>query len=394
MTISSFEFSDRFRDWYLNEVSFSDFNLLVGVSGVGKTQILNALGSIKSAATGNAGRSNGCKWRIKLQSEGSVFVWEAEVSLVPRAPIEEILAEDVGQDSSTKCYFLSERIIRNNHDVLVKRTENDFEFNNTKLPKLKNTESAINLLRDEDAINPLYKAFKNVMFSDVPASAAPYGFVPFDEKRFKSISTKYNSIEALRGATDIPILLKAYILQESFVEEFNQIKQDYRDIFPSVCDIRFGKLSDLDPDSEDYFPMFPSSWLSVGVKEDQVDKWITGPRLSSGMHRTLIHLVELAMAPQSTVIVIDEFENSLGVNCLPDVTNRLMERSRDLQFIVTSHHPYIINNVPTTKWRVVTRKGRTVTVLNENQIAALKGDSVQDKFVRLINAQEFEEGIQ
>ena len=46
--------------------------------------------------------------------------------------------------------------------------------------------------------------------------------------------------------------------------------------------------------------------------------------------------------PDGSVILIDEFENSLGVNCLDEITEDVVKESRRLQFILTSHHPYII----------------------------------------------------
>ena len=81
-----------------------------------------------------------------------------------------------------------------------------------------------------------------------------------------------------------------------------------------------------------------------------------------------MHLLELALASPGTVIVIDEFENSLGVNCLPALSDLLLDHARELQFILTSHHPYVINNIPSTWWKVVTRQGGVVTVKDAESI--------------------------
>jgi len=43
MTLTKFTFTDKLRNWELSEILFTQFNLLVGVSGVGKTTILNYL---------------------------------------------------------------------------------------------------------------------------------------------------------------------------------------------------------------------------------------------------------------------------------------------------------------------------------------------------------------
>jgi predicted ATPase len=133
--------------------------------------------------------------------------------------------------------------------------------------------------------------------------------------------------------------------------------------------------------------------MTYAIKERAYDGWITEANISSGMTRTLILLVELALAPAGSVIVIDELENSLGINCLPAIVDRMLARAGELQFIVTSHHPYIINNIPSEYWRLVRRAGSEVTITPASEIPALNGKSSLDRFIRLINSREFEEGI-
>jgi hypothetical protein len=64
-----------------------------------------------------------------------------------------------------------------------------------------------------------------------------------------------------------------------------------------------------------------------------------------------------------------------------------------MQFILTSHHPYIINNIPWKTWQLVTRKGGYVRVTNATQIPHLQTASSMEKFIQLINLPEYEEGI-
>ncbi len=73
-----------------------------------------------------------------------------------------------------------------------------------------------------------------------------------------------------------------------------------------------------------------------------------------------MHIAELYLCSDSTLILIDEFENSLGINCIDELTNSIVTAERNLQFIITSHHPYIINNIDYTHWKVVTRKAGAV----------------------------------
>ena len=91
--------------------------------------------------------------------------------------------------------------------------------------------------------------------------------------------------------------------------------------------------------------------------EEGVADWIPFGEMSSGMQRYLSFLIHLSFAPRGTVVLIDELESSLGINCLPAATGFLLRRAPDLQLVLTSHHPYIIEKIPTSYWKIVTRKG-------------------------------------
>ena len=393
MAITRFHFLDKFHDWTLKEMSLSSFNLLVGKSGVGKTNVLNALRSVQEAGLSGADRANGCEWMIEIAFGDAKFLWEAEVSLNTDTKSAQLLndAADNEKPFLEKSYFLKERIVRDGQFEIINRTDENFIFKGHQpLPKLKNTESAISLLAEEEEIAPLNTALRRMIFSRIGMSA-----YPFDLLKFKKIRERYPSLDALCEARDVHSLVKAYILQEDYPEEFECIKTDYIEIFDTINDIKLGRLSELDPRvSQEAPPTRTEDWLVVGLKEEGVNGWITHPRVSSGMNRTLSHLLNMSLAPVGTVIVIDEVENSLGVNCLPEMMARFLRRPRGLQCILTSHHPYIIQNIPPEQWQVVTRKGSVVQVIEAKSIPALQTNSAHDKFMQLINLKEFEEGIQ
>ena len=80
----------------------------------------------------------------------------------------------------------------------------------------------------------------------------------------------------------------------------------------------------------------------------------------------------------------------LGINCLPAATRFLISRAPDLQLIITSHHPYIIEQIPTSYWKIVTRRGSLVQVLPAATIPALSDARTHlDRFTRLINLPEY-----
>jgi hypothetical protein len=396
MSIIKFRFADNGHGWSLNETSFTDFNLLVGKSGVGKTHVLDALRTIRSAGTSKGSRRpNGCEWAIEIMANGITYIWEAETSLVESASIPNSLFseefDDEDDSTSRKPVFISERLWTSDaNKLIIERTPDSFRFNDVTLPKLNDVTSAISLLQNEDSIAPIYTALRRILFSVAPSMPHDRVVTAFDAKQMESLKKRCQNLDALREATDISVLRRGLLLQEEYKDEFAQLKEDYISIFPSVIDIRIGTQQEFEPDSLNPFP-FPI--LTIAIKEEGIGCWIVGTSLSSGMYRTLLHLLELALAPKGTVLCIDELENSLGVNCLDEVVHTLLRRSKDIQFIATSHHPYVINAVPPSQWRLVTRKGSVITVKDETSIPALKSRSSQDNFIRLINLVEYEEGV-
>ena len=155
-------------------------------------------------------------------------------------------------------------------------------------------------------------------------------------------------------------------------EEFKVIKQWFSNIFVQVEDIKI-ELPD------------------VYIKEKGVEAWIPYKNLSSGMRKTLNFICELYLSPPGSVMIIDEFENSLGVNCIDIIAEDFLGEERDFQFIITSHHLYIINNIPQAYWKIVTRKGGVVTVKDAQDLDL--GKSKHKAFMQLINNQDFKEGI-
>jgi len=119
MAITRFQFEDRFHGWTLKEVSFSALNLLVGTSGVGKTSILWALQSVRSAGVSGSRRVNDCKWVLELESEGMKFLWTAETSRVVQNPLSLLhnLDEDDEDQDVARPRFLREHIVRNGETV-------------------------------------------------------------------------------------------------------------------------------------------------------------------------------------------------------------------------------------------------------------------------------------
>ena len=78
--------------------------------------------------------------------------------------------------------------------------------------------------------------------------------------------------------------------------------------------------------------------------------------------------------------MIDEFENGLGLNCMGPLLEQIVTRE-DLQLILSSHHPYIINNIPNEAWQIITSEQSTIHVQSAEEFGI--GKTKYDAFFEL-----------
>ena len=379
MKIQSFKFSNHKENWHIEEVKFEELNLLVGGSGVGKTRILKALELIRDVALGSNRNLDNLEWSINFSHLGQNYRWELKSSSIKN---EEIF---INLNESEQTEIVYEKLVRYDDDSEIEillRSGLDSKFNNEKLPKLKRTESAITLLSEEDLIIPVRQAFKQLIFNFETSQRVMFR-IDSD-----TITTTENFLDAINTPSffkyvfaSVPAIIKAFYLQKFFPDVFNEIKEYYIDIFSEVNNVRVSSERNLDGDF----------MLSFEIQENSLEDWIPQKRISSGMFRTLIFLVEVITAPEESVILIDEFENSLGINCMAELTDFILDKSPDVQFILTSHHPYIINNIPWDTWQIVSKSGNKVRVRKSLNIPELNTASSLDKFTQLVNLLDSEE---
>ncbi len=65
MNIKNIKYSNKATNWSLEPMSFSNLTLLVGASGVGKSQIIQGIKTIKHIAKGKS--VNGISWKIEFE---------------------------------------------------------------------------------------------------------------------------------------------------------------------------------------------------------------------------------------------------------------------------------------------------------------------------------------
>lgn len=376
MRIKKLEYYDDEYKWRLAAVDFlPNLNLLVGVSGVGKTRILRSIYSLKTIANGRS--LNGVKWDVCFVADNNIeYTWSGEFE-TREGTIS--ISESASEDDQVKLIY--EKLVCDSQRVIIERKDSEIILNGTKTPKLSPFESVIELFKEEDQIAPIKESLDKIIFAD-SENIDKYWRLPV------SIFKKFEktSLSNLKES-GLPVPIKLSILYRTLPEEFNKIKEAFMTVFPNVSDVKVETIRD------ENIPIALSKLLeeatTVSIKEKGITDWIEN--ISSGMLKTLMYISELYLSPENSIVLIDEFENSLGVNCLDSVTELVLDNKK-LQFIITSHHPYIINNVSPAYWKIVTRKAGLVTVKNSEDFHI--SESRQKAFIDLINVLEDEADLE
>ncbi|MGB5960937.1 MAG: AAA family ATPase [Coleofasciculaceae cyanobacterium] len=376
MQIKKLEYYDDEYKWELAEMDFlPNLNLLVGVSGVGKTMTLRAIYRLKSIANGAS--LNGVKWNVCFIADNNLeYTWSGEFETR-----ESTISIDESSEEDEQVKLINEELVCNNKNFIIKRKDSEIIFDGNKTPKLSPFESVVELLKQEDQIAPVKESLDKIILADSGSVDRAWRLPVSIFRKFEkaSLSTLQES--------GLPVQIKLSILYRILPKEFNKVKEAFISVFPNVSDIKVETIKDDD------IPIALSNLLkeatTVSIKEKGVKDWMEN--ISSGMLKTLMYISELYLAPENCIILIDEFENSLGVNCLDSVTEFVLNNKK-LQFIITSHHPYIINNVSPAYWKIVTRKAGLVTVKNSADYHI--SESRQKAFIDLINVLEDESDLE
>lgn len=390
MKIKSLSYHNKELNWQLEPTEFGCTNLLVGASGVGKTRILEAILDLQRIARGRA--LNGVAWDVEFSVDGKDYRWwgeferrgeDANLSHIPRSLGQAFLGQELEENNEDKAKILYE-YLSSSEGRIVEKQGAEIKFQGQRVPvKLSAFESAMSLFSEEEVVAVLHKPFINGIMLSKQEISEGWFLVPEIPKEL--------SLENIREM-NLHMIVKLALAHQKAIDVFEQIKSDFIDIFPNVEDVivRLYLVRDIPPELPEELSQVKLFEVNLLIKEVGVKNLIHHHYLSAGMLKTLLFIAEMYLAAEGTVVLIDEFENSLGINCI-DVLNDFLLENRGLQYIMTSHHPYIINNVPMDYWKIVTRKGSAVKVSSAEELQL--GKSKHEAFMQLIQLDKFTEGI-
>ncbi len=126
MKIIKFQFKNKSLDWDLEELSLNKLTLLVGASGVGKTQILRSLMGLKQITSGES--LNGICWNIEFETlDKQNYIWQGEFENAD-VPMFNIKLNVEEENKKNKSKIVFEKLFLNNA-LIIDRNVDKILFN-------------------------------------------------------------------------------------------------------------------------------------------------------------------------------------------------------------------------------------------------------------------------
>jgi len=376
MKIISYKFAEKNVSFVIDQTKLDNINLFGGLSGVGKTRLLNTIHTLSLMIPKKKELSMGC-WEIDFSIDRKTYRYTL----------------DLKKDPDSGKVFINKEILIENQKKLIDRNGRNFHFAGKRLPKLSQEDTGIFLLREDPNIENVFSEFKKIFIRRLN----PFYYVNIREqipgfsKEILTLKREKFTLEYIKNNfSDVNSQL--YLLKEFHGDVFSGIESDFKKIFPFVQKIDVKPINEIKDVGVSSLPI--DTFIPVFIiKEKKLKKPVPVFDISSGMMRAIIQLVDVYTMPENSIYLIDEIENSMGIRSLPVMIDILFKFSRKIQFIFTTHHAYIFNNVDVKYWKIMTRDGAHVKITDGTVLKEKYSKSHQEAYIQLLNSEMIEDGI-
>lgn len=346
---------------------YEDVTLLVGLSGAGKTQILNAVEYSLNLAVRKDVILRPYDVSMGIYIDGVNYEWSYKIDSVKK----DILI----LENQDKYCFAYEKLVRDGNIVFERNGDSICVVGYDKVPQPKSDESLLSQYSEDKNFEKLITGIRKLYSVEIEL-AVRGGISRENFSRLKAKVTdtlKKEKNTEFKMFSHLPVAVKIYIAKRYY-------KDLYIKIFEAVKEL-FMEIEDIDVIEDEERELYLVAIQVYGEKLLQND-------ISNGMLKTIYYIVELFTMSEDSLVLIDEFENGLGVNCIDLLADLLLYARTDLQFIITSHHPKIINGIEKSRWKIVDRNAKTVKNCDSEDYGI--GNSQHDAYFNLINRWEYE----
>jgi predicted ATPase len=310
----------HFNDWYLSDLSLTDFNLIIGENAVGKSRTVQLISSFAKMVSENFMYFG--KWTLTFSKTNKSFI-----------------VYDLEIDNGVK----SEKITINNKTVLDRSGNRTEIYSETAKKSIKinppDDRLVLHVRRDKDEF-PYFEDLINW-------AKQVHGF------KFGNITPHTLLIDKkadrLTSVDEIPSLLEELAPKEydEIIKQFNSLGYELEKIVVNKDEIGT-KIA-----------VFQKG-LTSGLKQEQ---------LSQGMFRSLcliIFMHYLLTKNNVSTIIVDDFCEGLDYNRAIKLGKLIVEKfaNSNIQFIATTNDSFLMNVIDIKYWNILVREGSTVRSFN------------------------------
>lgn len=360
--------------WTFDLAKLKRVNLIVGDSGSGKSRFINTISNLFNIVKQDILLGDGY-WEITVKIHELYYKWNIKTIHSSKDNQPEIETEELSYGESLDSL-----------KTYIRRNGSNIVFDDKVLPKLASNISILKLFKDENDVKIIYDALNQVITRRFSADELVKNFSIFDIS-----GNALNEIEKNKHLNDVYVKdigfnNKIYLLSKIDKLKYEELLEYFIDVFPFITEFQI-----MDQLLNTNTGNVKSKVLVF--KEKSVNVWIPVNDISSGMQKVFLLALDIFLMEKGGILIIDEYENSLGVSALNTLPELIEDTSSECQFILTSHHPYIINNISEENWLGFTRIGNHVSIKHGNDFSKQFKSSTQDSFVQLLNDITYNNGI-
>lgn len=370
MKIHWFEFDNYTAKQKINRIQFDQLNLLVGVSGAGKTQILKALSTYIGAVV--KGNTIPCAGRFAMCfSVDSIVGNENFASHENLTWIIGTKKQFYKSDGNSGYEISNESLTESDGNGIFYRTEQILYVEGKELPQIALDKSVLNVFLPDirasfSKVASLFRQMKGV--EDVPRDYAEEQIKQWEANKYWELPLA----ELKARLSQYPILLSIFLAKKFVPALYCDFLDALQSSFPYVEEVLTSDKAGREKSE-------------LAIWQDNI--WVSKSDISGGMLKAIYVLATSCFWPDGSVILLDELENALGVNCLDDIVDYICIKSAEnhQQFILTSHHPYIINHIPVANWHIISQTHGIIDSKLAEEVNIGKDYNKQELFFQLLN---------
>lgn len=379
MKILALKFSDPHESGLSTEVQFNEgMNLIVGPSGSGKTRVLNIIFNIARMGCGRSQLGPG-EWTLEFSHNSKNYIWSAKIEK-KKGPLK------IGE---VEVSVISEQLLIDSNDGRLQEvffsSDQKSIFSGEKSPKIVKGFSAISIYREENLVADAYAGLSKIIrrnFAGDDLSMA-FGLESFPYSIMNNLSKiKHRKAQDIFNV-QMGIHSKIYILEKYFPSVLRQISEQYKIVFPKFEKFSLRSSQQISGNVGFDAPI-------VLLHEKGVANGTSISDISSGMQKVLLIIADILCFPPDALYLIDEYENSLGANAIDFLPLFIAAFGKNIQFLITTHHPVLINEIPPQSWLIFKRIGSNINVSYGHEMVEKYGASKQKLFVQLLNDASYE----